>query len=299
MPRVLPCLLLLFPTLAAAGAEADAPVRLVQAGGVGIVWCHDAARGLVSRKRAEACDGAVVSEEQARAIRASRTRQIQDKLRPADSPFPGKKLAGRGTGFFVSARGHVVTNHHVVAECGGLTVTPSEGSPAVATVLASDRGNDLSLLAAPLAPPEFGAFRGAAKPTPGEEVLVVGYPLHGMVAIRPILVSGRVIEPTLPMPAARFPMRIDIRQGNSGSPVLDRAGRVIGVISSKINTPALYATTGQVVRDLGIAVGVAPVFDLLRNNAVEITAVPEAGARDGDELHEHARRIVAQIACWR
>ena len=85
----------------------------------------------------------------------------------------------------------------------------------------------------------------------GEDIAVVGYPLHGLVAIKPIMVKGHVYVGSEPPRADLFAMSIDIRRGNSGGPVVDRAGRIVGVVVAKVNTPSVFAAAGQVVRNLG------------------------------------------------
>ena len=119
------------------------------------------------------------------------------------------------------------------------------------------------------------------------------------VAIKPILVTGHVYVGNGPHPEGRFAMKIDIRRGNSGGPVLDRSGRVIGVVVAKINTPGLYAATGRVVRDMGIGIRQKVALDFFSRHDVDVTMA--AGAKElGDtDLFELAHKFIAQIGCWR
>jgi serine protease Do len=52
----------------------------------------------------------------------------------------------------------------------------------------------------------------------------------------------------------RFAIDADIRRGNSGGPVIDDRGYVVGVVSAKVNTPAMFQRTGQVMRDIGLII---------------------------------------------
>ena len=302
---VLSILLAAAPGVTAGAMAADAPspapapsFRLAQETSP-LVWCYDAARSLVSRKRAWECTGKVVDDEEARRIRAARARIIQHKLEPGAPLFPGKRLSASGTGFFVSATGHALTNHHVVAQCGAVSMTPAGGKPIAAAVIATDRLHDLALLHAPVAPKAVAAFREPLRLVAEEPVMVVGYPLLQLVAIRPIFVNGHVYGDGHTTLSNRFPLRIDIRHGNSGSPVLDGSGRVIGIVSAKADTPKIYATTGRVVRDLGVAIGEAAILDLMRNNGVAPTTADAGPALDEKALFAHGSTLVAQIGCWR
>jgi len=296
---VLSILLAAAPGVMAGASAAPAPSWRVAQETSPLVWCYDAARSLVSRKPAWQCAGKVVDDDEARRIQSSRARIIQHKLQPGAPLFPGKRLAGTGTGFFVSGKGHALTNDHVAGQCAAVSVTPAGGAPIAASVIATDRPHDLALLQAPFAPPSVAAFRAPLRLEPMEPVMVVGYPLLQLVAIRPISVSGHVYGDGPITLSDRFPLSIDIRHGNSGSPVMDGAGRVIGIISAKADTPKIYARTKQVVRDLGVAIGEAAILDLLRNNGVAPTTADAGPAMDEKALFAHGTALVAQIGCWR
>jgi S1-C subfamily serine protease len=226
-------------------------------------------------------------------------RRIQGRLRGGNPLVPGRRLKGTGTGFFISASGQVVTNHHVIDNCAAVSVTPAGGKAGVAQVLASDQALDLAWLRAPITPPGFARFRKPARLLPGEDVAVVGYPLHGRVAIKPIFVTGHIYVGNGPRPKGRFAIKIDIRRGNSGGPVLDRSGRVVGVVVAKINTPGLYAATGKVVRDLGFGIPEPVVLGFLRSHGAAVTMAAKGGELGDTDLFDLAHKFIAQIGCWR
>jgi hypothetical protein len=94
-------------------------------------------------------------------------------------------------------------------------------------------------------------------------------------------------------------MKIDVRRGNSGGPVLDRAGRIVGIVVAKVNTPQVYATTGRVVRNVGIAIRLPIALDFLRQHDVRFREIPSAPALTDSELFSRAQKFVGQIGCWR
>ena len=165
--------------------------------------------------------------------------------------------------------------------------------------MATDQRRDLALLRSSYEPEAVASFRPAKAVSPSERVVVVGYPLHGKVAIKPILVTGHVVEDTRVPRPGRYPMKIDVRRGNSGGPVVDRAGRVVGVVVAKINTPHVYAVTGRLERNIGIAIQLAVVFRFLRDNDVTIRKSSTGPSLTQSELFSKAHQFVGQVGCWR
>ncbi len=151
---------------------------------------------------------------------------------------------GTGSGFVWDAAGHVVTNTHVIAGASGLKVTLSDHSNWDARVVGESPDKDLAVL-------WIGAPPGRLRPIPlgeshdlevGQKVFAIGNPFGldqtlttGIVSAlgRSIqAVTGRTIEDVIQTDAA-------INPGNSGGPLLDSAGRLIGV-----NT-AIYSPSGS------------------------------------------------------
>lgn len=265
-----------------------------------VVNCYDAQRELVSRVLSGRCDGEVVSEEEAAAIRARRVERIQRAIREEEPLVPGRKLASIGTGFFVTNQGHLLTNNHVVEQCAALTVEATTGANARAEAVAANPAFDLAIVRTSLRPPAIAAFRAPGALAAGERADLVGYPTQGVAPITPFFTKGAVHELPNRMPdAARFLIKGDVRGGNSGGPVLDRTGSVIGVIFAKVNTPKIYRETGQVVQDVGIAVRNAVVLDFLNRNGLAWRRAKDGASLARDEVLDAAKPFIARIGCWR
>lgn len=274
----------------------DAPTRDATA----TVWCLDEARSIVRRVARWRCDGREVDEREARRVQQQRVERIKRVLERERNPLlPGRRLGGTGTGFFISADGHVLTNNHVVDDCKAVTVTPAGGTEGVAEIRAADAGRDLALLETRSTTRNAAVFRSFDEQIENEPVTVVGYPLHGKVVIKPVLVTGHVKPDANPRNPNVFAMAIDIRRGNSGGPVLDEAGRVIGVVFAKVDTPSMYENTGKLVRDVGFAIRLPVVRDFLRGQPVAVKAGGDAQPLEQAARLARAREFVAQIGCWR
>jgi serine protease Do len=264
-----------------------------------IIWCHDTARSITARKARWRCKGEVVSEERAKSIRDRRRLRINRSFAPRKAPAPGVKQKGTGSGFYVTDTGHVVTNHHVVDRCKAISVTPASGGAAVkAHLIAADPALDLALLRSVIPGKDFARFRGRALLS-GDEIAVVGYPLHGKVAIKPVLVRGHVSVGRGAPRSHMFAMKIDVRRGNSGGPILDAAGRIVGVVVAKVNTPGVYASTGKVIVNLGFGIRQPVVLDFLKKHKIATTTAPPRKPLDDKSLMAQTTAFVAQIGCWR
>ena len=164
-----------------------------------------------------------------------------------------QQTRGVGSGFLVDADGYIVTNNHVVAEADEVTITLHDGAKFKARVVGRDDKTDLALIKIDAGRPlPFVELGSSAKARVGDWVLAVGNPfgLGGSVNAGIVSAQGRDIHSG---PYDDY-IQIDapINTGNSGGPLFDAQGRVIGV-----NT-AIYSPTGGNV-GIGFAIPVDAV----------------------------------------
>ena len=267
-----------------------------------IVNCHDVDRNIVRRTALWKCKGDVVSNARAQEIKASRIRRAKGKLQPAKALFPGLKMRGSGSGFFVSRDGHLLTNHHVINGCKKVSVKPSAAPRHLpATVIGADKIDDLAVLEYSGQTKSVAKFRKPLDMQVGDKVAVIGHPLHGLVAIKPIFVIGKVREfqEERLQRLGRFAIDADIRRGNSGGPVIDDSGYVVGVVSAKINTPAMFKRTGQVHRDIGIIIRQDRALRFLERFNIAYTGDNVRPPLDDALLFDLAYAFVARIGGWK
>lgn len=265
-----------------------------------VVWCLDEERSIVRRRERWRCEGRIVSADEAQRVKQERVERIKRVLERERKPLvPGRRLGGTGTGFYVSRDGLVLTNDHVVRACEAVTVAPAGGTEIVATLRARSPQVDLALLRTGQSTPHAAALRDFDEVVANEPVTVVGYPAHGKVVITPVAVSGHVHHASEPRSPHVFAMKVDIRRGNSGGPVLDRAARVMGVAFATIDTPKVFAKTGHLIRDIGLAIRLPIVRRFLRDHAVDFIESGTTTDMDFNTRLNRARQFVAQIGCWR
>lgn len=261
-----------------------------------VVNCFDEARNVVQKTRRGECRGRVVSPEEAVRIGATRrdyVRRAFDDRREA--LLPGRTLMRIGTGFFVDKDGVVVTSRHVVENCGTITVSPTTGNTLSGELIGYDQINDLALLRTDAAAPGVARFvqgRSAA-------VAMVGYPDQGIPPIHPLLTAAEMIGTETIVPGLTvLKLNADVRPGNSGGPLLDQKGNVVGVVFAEINTPGIYAQTGEVVRNIGFAIPGDVVTAFISRWQIPYWKGRGSAEAVGEDLLAQARPYIARIGCW-
>ena len=129
----------------------------------------------------------------AQAERAAKVAAVQTKPTAPPPEPPKSERIGSGSGFVVSVDGVVLTNHHVVDECGTVQIGHGRSEAmAQGRVIANDRKSDLALIKAkqPLGP--SATFRHGRGLRPGDDIVVVGFPWHGLLASEAGVTKGTV-----------------------------------------------------------------------------------------------------------
>ena len=148
-------------------------------------------------------------------------------------PDDDKKIvaASSGTGFFVSQSGHVITNNHVIDQCKAVKVS-FNGSEVDANVLAVDKRNDLAILKTALNPNKvFPVSQEDAALL--DDVVIAGYPLGRDVSSAIKTSKGSVTSLAgYGDNYSEFQTDAALNQGNSGGPIMNQKGNVIGVAVS-------------------------------------------------------------------
>jgi len=278
-----------------------APIAADSAEGPYVVNCHDKSLGTVQRTLSGDCAGEVVGDEEAAAIQQERRDYIRSVLsKPSGSKVQGKRLAGVGSGFFVASDGSLITNYHVVDDCAAVSISPTFGEMVLASAIIPNEQADLALLRADLTPPGIAGFiKGADSIYRGPGYLV-GYPNQGLVTIEPVITPVAVLhQQNTTSSAPAFVIKGDVRQGNSGGPLLDSGGGVVGVVFAKVNSVKAFETTGERVRDIGLALPGTVVQAFLDQNNVRYSAIPRRSPQPESQILIDARPFVAQIGCWK
>src|SRR5258708_7576692 len=233
-------------------------------------------------------------------IRVSPIAPSEQASAPAAKSDGPARLEGTGSGFVVSDSGHIVTNAHVAEQCSERRVALTPGETVAASLVAADRTNDLALLRLPAPRPALVRFHAGKAVREGDPVVAVGYPLRSYLASGINLTTGTVSALAGLRNDARFyQMSTPVQPGNSGGPLLDMSGNLVGVVSAKINAVAVAQRTGDIPQNINFAIKESVLRDFLVANGVEpviATATPSLSAAD---IGDRAKTFTFLIECWR
>ncbi len=226
---------------------------------------------------------------------ASLTEDHGSKRRPGH-PF------SNGSGIVIDAHGRVLTDNHVIANCTDVRVTNAAGgTPVGATLMANDARLDLALLQTGVRWPTHARFRNSLTLRPGEPVVVTGFPLTGLVSPEMAVTTGSLTALAGGQGNARLiQFSAPIQPGNSGGPVLDTTGRVMGVAISELNGLALATLTGGALpQNVNFATKADTARDYLAGIEVKLDEGTGSANLDPASVAELARGFTVKVECWR
>ena len=216
-------------------------------------------------------------------------------LAVAPPPPRTLELSSTGSGFRVSAEGHILTNAHVVEGCAEARVPPA-GAVAVA---ARDEAADLALLKAS-AGGAVAAFRQGRGIRPGAAAVVVGYPLRGALASGANVTVGNVSALAGPGDDRRLiQITAPVQPGNSGGPVLDATGNAVGVVVAKLDAVAMARATGDIPQNVNFAVSAGAARAFLDSEGVAYATAPSGESLAPDEVAAKATAFTVPVECWK
>ena len=146
--------------------------------------------------------------------------------------------SGLGSGVIVNASGDILTSLHVVQDAVGIRVSFSDGTESPASLQSADADHDIAVLAPARLPQVVvpAVLGGGAKV--GDEVFAVGHPLGLVGSLSAGVVSG--LDRSFPLPTGKavggmIQFDAAVNPGNSGGPLLNRNGQVIGIVTGLAN----------------------------------------------------------------
>ncbi len=187
---------------------------------------------------------------------------------------------GSGSGIILSSDGLVLTNHHVIAAGKTYTIMTADGKETPATLVAQDADLDVAVLRMQTkyvsnsfqSPPPLVS---SSKAKSGEKVFTVGHPLAGILSVEPKYNEG-TISALSGMQDDLHTMQISvpIQPGNSGGPLANARGEIIGIIVSTIDGGALLRQRDIMAQNINFAIKADPVREFLRANSIALPSYP-------------------------
>ena len=168
----------------------------------------------------------------------------------------------RGSGFIVTSDGYVVTNHHVVENASAVTVQTYSGATYDATVKGSDANNDVALLKIEAEDLPVVTYGSSDNLQVGDQVVAIGNPLGELtfsMTVGYVSAKDRVVN-TEGDSITMLQTDAAINAGNSGGPLFDMSGKVIGIITAKYSG---NSSSGASIEGLGFAIPIDDVTSII------------------------------------
>jgi S1-C subfamily serine protease len=228
------------------------------------ILVFNALRPVPPRLTQKDIDGAVARSLENTPPRPSWASMAADVIRPsvvtveAVGSEDGKNHASLGAGVVIVDTGIILTCLHVVQGATQVRVVFFDGTESDATVLMKQPENDLAVLSASVLPDDLkpATLASAATLRPGDEVIAVGNPFGVIGSVSDGVVSGLGREYTSRQTRVTLKNLIQfdaaVNPGNSGGPLVNRDGEVVGIVASLLNPTS---------QDVFIGIGFAVTID--------------------------------------
>lgn len=208
-------------------------------------------------------------------------------------------VTGTGTAFMV-APDLLVTNRHVIQSCAAVEVyTPDGKKPAQVQV--ADAAVDLALLRVPGLRGTPVRLRSPRSIRLGETVFVFGFPLSGSLTSGGNFTSGLVSGLRgLHDAPGDIQITAPVQPGNSGGPLLDAAGQVIGVVKAKLDAMKAAKAIGDIPQNVNFAIAAPTLVDFLVRQRVGFgngSANPTTAPIDTAQVAELAQGFTFRVEC--
>lgn len=206
-----------------------------------------------------------------------------------------------GTGFFISPYGELITNAHVIKDCHQGSIQLKGAIHTTAQLIAMDEQHDLALLRA-THPPRDAAKLAATETSivRGDPVMVMGYPANRRSEYSYSIAHAEVLDVKGPQGEPTWYQFSDsAQQGNSGGPLLDNTGNVIGVVTGKSELIMVNERTRerQLIGSADIAVALPILKQFLLQNHIRFQQADSRVMRSNQYIESRARDFISQVHC--
>ena len=215
--------------------------------------------------------------------------------RVTSPPVEPLVLAGTGTGFVVNENGNIVTNYHVVEGCSEVkSVVGSETLKL--SIVGSDIRNDLAVLSSEH---EFLSWFNFSQDDPFrlQDIVAVGFPFSEMSSGAKITRGVVSSLSGIGDDTTKFQLDASLQPGNSGGPILDESGNVIGVAVAKLDLELAIELWGAIPENVNFGIKPSIVKAFLRSNNVTYK-IGRDNPIDARQLGQSATEPTIKLDCY-
>lgn len=179
--------------------------------------------------------------------------------------FTGTPSITSGSGVIVHPNGLILTAYHIVENATQLFVELSDKRKLEASLLQSDPANDLVLLRVSERTPNYLPLAPLRSTKRGQYVFTIGFPAISVLGLEPKFTDGTISALTGPLGIASFlQISVPVQPGNSGGPLVNEFGELVGIITSTASVANFIKETGTLPQNVNWAIKAdyaRPLFD--------------------------------------
>ena len=160
-----------------------------------------------------------------------------------------------GTCFFVDGFGTAVTNNHVIDGYSSIEIIAANGTKSSATIIKASNVLDVAILATGLQTSQFLTLASNGTLSLGQDVFTIGFPVTNLLGDKPKYSEGTISALSgLNNDDSWIQMSTPIQPGNSGGPLVDLAGQVVGVVTATAAVERFFSVTGSLPQNINWAI---------------------------------------------
>lgn len=181
--------------------------------------------------------------------------ELRNARQASSKPPPSASSVSTGTGFLVDSNGALVTSHHVIDGARSISASCNEQPAIPAQIIASSPSTDLAVLTINAKTPSYLNLASSRSSTVGQAIFTYGYPVSHLLGSEPKFTEG-VISALSGIGGEQAYMQISIpvQPGNSGGPVVNSRGDVVGIVAAGAAVAPFLRSTGTLPQNVNWAV---------------------------------------------
>ena len=243
-------------------------------------------------------DGSIIKEGIFEDYKFLYAQKVTPAVPVVKAPIKSDKIisASSGSGFAVSSDGYVITNHHVIDGCEKIIVHTKENDFPV-RVITYDPQNDLALLKGDFRPKTVFSLSDT-RPELLHDIYVAGFPFGDKFSTSIKVTKGIVSSLTgLGNNFSNIQIDAALQSGNSGGPILDDFGNVVGVAVAKLDAKYMFDEFGTIPENTNFGIKSSVVRSVLESNNVDSPSANKLSISKS-QLGKMISNGTYYISCW-
>jgi Trypsin-like peptidase domain len=208
-----------------------------------------------------------------------------------------------GSGIVINTKGEILTNSHVVVACRTITVKFASGTSEAGILATRDEKNDLAVVrlsGANSPPTSVAVFREGPPVRAGDTIVALGYPLSGVLATDANVSVGNVSALAGVADDSRYlQISAPVQPGNSGGPLLDQSGHLVGIVTAKLNALRVARFTGDIPENVNFALKTEVARTFLDSKGIQYQMARSDRQLSPSDVGDIARPFTVHIECER